>query len=132
MMNLEQRQARAVKANLLLQKIGDCGRRFFYYKGRYAKLSVRDNGRVWFRDEYTQKDIYTHSSRQWSGFNHGGTMRNLIQALRDYITGVSEHIPRGILGPWPSLYAGGDPWGYGCDMEAVRSQARYLGLTPGL
>lgn len=100
-----QKQERLEHANALLRIIGSYGRRFFWYGGsnvydektgkatfvpadRYAKFELR-RGYLYFIDEYSQKAIYLHKTgfrNNWRGFNQGGTMRSLVESIRDYIT----------------------------------------------
>lgn len=80
---------------------------------------------MWFLDDYTRKRIYTHYKGRWRGFTHGGTIKQLIESLRDYIT-RGELLPAGIFGPWPDWYCGGDLWGYDSAMETVRTKAMLL------
>lgn len=121
--------ARAAKANELLVAIAACGRRFFHHDGRVSRFDVDARGRVWFIDKYTQKRIYTHYRYEWHGFSEGGTLRVLIENLRDFIrTGQAPDLG---LGPWPAWVCGGDLWGYGEDMQKVQGAAACLGLfTP--
>lgn len=129
---------RAELCNALLITIGDCGRRFFWHNPRaygdkvspprYAFFSV-DRGRVYFTDDYSQKRIYTHWTRdEWRGFSHGGTLRDLVIALRDFIR-TGEPIKPGYLGPWPAYICDGDLWGYGADMAKVRQAAVEHGVV---
>ncbi|MBF4990657.1 hypothetical protein [Methylophilus sp. QUAN] len=89
-------------ANKLIQIIGSHGRCFFYSqsKQRFARLELR-NGRVYFIDDYTEKAIYTHNTGfgcgRWSGFSHGGTLKGLVEWLRDYVT-KGQLLPRAVIG----------------------------------
>lgn len=90
---LEKKQLRAVHANTLILSIASYGRKFFRHEDTVAKLFVQPSGRVFILDEYTRKLIYTHYKGHWDGFNNGGTLRNLVCMLRDYImTGERIHI----------------------------------------
>lgn len=118
---------RAEIANQLVSAISACGRRFFAHDDRTARFEVDPRGRVWFIDAYSQRRIYTHYRYEWRGFTNGGTLRELIERLRDYIrTGERQRLN---LGPWPQCYCDGDLWGYGDDMHTVRSAAARLGLV---
>lgn len=118
---------RCDRANQLIRRISELGHRTFHYQGVTARLEVDSRGRVWFHDEYSKKRIYTAYRYRWRGFNHGGTMRALIDALCDYIkTGrpICGH-----LGPWSDWLYGGDLWGYGIEnMENIRAYATELGI----
>lgn len=120
--------SRANIANELLRVIAACGRQFFSHDGRVACFDVDGRGHVWFVDAYSQKRIYTHYRYNWRGFTNGGTLRALVENLRDYIrTGEPPSLG---LGPWPAELCGGDLWGYGTDMQRVRTAAVALGLAP--
>lgn len=122
------KQQRADNANRLVEVIASCGRRFFRHDDAIAGFGLDHRDRIWFTDAYTKRRIYTHYKYEWRGFSNGGTMRRLIEQLRDYIsTGEPQRLA---LGPWPSWYCDGDLWGYGDDMEAVRAAARDYGILP--
>jgi hypothetical protein len=121
------KEQRLEAANALLEVIGDCGRGFFKCEGKRARLSLDESGRVWLKDDYTGKDINTLKFGDWIGFSHGGTLKGLIESLRDFIvTGVQLNHRN--LGPWPQWLCDGDLWGYGKDMETVREAARQLSI----
>jgi hypothetical protein len=79
------KEERLSRANEMLEAIASCGRRFFHYEERVSRFSVDARGRIWLTDKYTQKVIYTHYSGSWRGFSDGGTLRALIERLRDFI-----------------------------------------------
>ena len=84
------KQARLQHANDLIKIIGSHGRRFFYNKERdvFARLELR-NGRLWWIDDYRGAEVYilnTGFRRHWRGFSHGGTLRALVEDIREYIT----------------------------------------------
>lgn len=114
----DDRQRRVNVSNQFLAAIAGCGRRFFLYDDRVSRFELDERGRVWFIDGYLGARIYTHHWR-WRGFSHGGTLLSLCKALREYIMG-RRSIPLDHIGPWPSWYSDGDPWGYGDDMSLVR------------
>lgn len=108
---------RIADVNYLILQISMFGRRFFYSKrfNRVAKFEVTMDGRLWFRDDYTDKRIYVAYKGHWRGFSHGGTLRRLVDDMAKYI-GTGELIPAGHFGPWPDYIGGdGDLWGYGLD-----------------
>lgn len=78
-----------------------------------------------FRD---MERVYAHRPGRWKKFTGGGTLKNLCEALRDYVTKDKRLNPY-IFGPWREWVAGGDLWGYGKDMEIVRATAKVLGVT---
>lgn len=119
---------RVINANAFLCAIASCGRRFFLYESGVSHFELDPRGRVWFIDTYRGARIYTHHTRDaWRGFTQGGTLRDLVIALRDYIR-VGD-VSRINIGPWPGWLCGGDLWGYGADMERVPEAARALGLV---
>lgn len=122
----QDQERRLVAVNNLILCIAGHGRRFFSHGHRVSRLELDARGRVWFIDKYTGARIYTHYAGAWRGLSEGGTLRDLICALRDYVKRGTQ-IRRG-FGPWPDGYCGGDPWGYGDDMEIVRLRARDLGI----
>lgn len=125
------KRSRAARVNEAIQIISNHGRRFFYNSehDRVAHIQVDDRGTVWFVDDYTGQRINTHKapySRVWKNFSHGGTLRALVEAFRDYIL-TGEAVSLHLLGPETS-WTNGNVWGYEPSaIEAVRQQA---GLLP--
>lgn len=123
------RRQRCEQVNEAIRIIGSHGRRFFYddHRDRFAKLEVDLRGKVWIIDEYTGKRIYTHPTtwgNKWRGFNHGGTLRDLVERFRDFICEGKQLHP-GYLGP--ERFDDSNIWGYEeASMQAVRSQAGSL------
>lgn len=128
MTSLTTKRQRCDQVNQAIQTIAAHGRRFFYCQSKdtYASMEVDDNGRIWFVDDYSQKRIYTHrpSYARWRGFNHGGTLRRLVELFRDYIrTGKQLH--PGYLGQ--ERLNDSNIWGYEPEaMAAVRAEAGAL------
>ncbi len=117
------------RANQLVAVIAAHGRRFFVHHGHVASFQLDKTGHIWFIDDYSKKRIYTHWTRdEWKGFSHGGTLRDLVISLRDYI--ASGRQLRACLGPWPKSTCDGDLWGYGDSMAEVRKAAIALGIMP--
>lgn len=129
-MNSDKSQ-RADVANQMLEAIAGCGRRFFSHSGNTSRFEVDGRGRIWFIDGYKGRRIYTHYKYNWRGFTEGGTLRTLVERLRDFIRDGSK-LPATIFGPWPEWVCGGDLWAYGADMAKVREAAQRLGITPTL
>lgn len=133
---LAERETRCAQANEFLHVVASCGRKFFASSDgkRVDRLEVDHRGRVWFLNECRarpREPVYTHHRGRWRHFSHGGTLKRLVEALRDFVTKGAK-LPLGILGPWPDWICGnGDLWGYGADMEKVRQAAADLGLTRG-
>jgi hypothetical protein len=120
---------RLVIANKFIKIISRHGRRFFYSKTtRYTAQFEIDwkTGHIYFRDSYNMKKIYTHYRGRWLQFSQGGTMRNLVIDLSEYIQG-KRSLPLHHLGPWNTEYiSDGDLWGYGNSMEDVRKECAKL------
>jgi len=73
-------------ANQFIRAMGETGRCFFYSDDNgFASLDIDERGRVWFTDDYSQKRIYTHYNGRWKGFTGGGTLKTLVECLRDFI-----------------------------------------------
>ncbi len=124
------KQQRLEHANELIQVIAQHGRRFFYNVTRNAtaRFELDHRGRVWFIDDYSGTRIYTHRSgfqSNWRGFSHGGTLRDLVERMRDYIV-TGQPLSPHWLGPERS-FSNGNIWGYEPDaMEAVRREGAAL------
>ena len=123
------KRKRCEQVNQAIRIIADHGRRFFYSQtvNRYASMEVDHRGKVWLVDDYTGKRVFTHETvwgGRWRGFSHGGTLRSLVEAFRDYIcTGKQLH--PGYLGP--ERFDDSNIWGYDeAGMKAVREQAGAL------
>ena len=127
----ENREQRLRNANALLVVIAYHGRHFFLHAGKVSYLEIAENGRVWFHDSYSQRKVYTHTNGRWRGFTEGGTLRSLVQELKDYVV-HGRTLSTRKLGPWPAWICEGDLWGYGEEMRTVRQVAQALGmLKPG-
>lgn len=122
------KQQRCEQVNAVIQIIGAYGRRFFYNAqfDRYAHCEVDARGRVWFFDDFTNARIYTHRGgfgNKWRGFSHGGTLRDLVERFRDYITKGTQ-LPQGILGLDRIRLTDGNVWGYEQQaLQRVRTEA---------
>lgn len=115
----EDKIQRLAHANDVILSIASNGRRFFYspIHDRVARLEITKCGRVWLHDEHSGKRVYIYRSGRWPGFTHGGTMRSLIEAIRDYVRS-GRPVQRGHFGPWRD---GFELWGYApTAMQAVR------------
>jgi hypothetical protein len=119
------KQDRIKIANELIEVIAAHGRRFFHCDGRVSRLELDHRGRIWFVDSWEGARVYTHSTGRWRKFHNGGTLRRLIEALRDFVMG-RDRFPLVHLGPWPGYICDGDPWGYGDEMTAVREKAKAI------
>lgn len=120
------REQRVEHANELIRLIGSYGRRFFWSAEhqRFAHIELDARGRVWFIDDHTGMRVFTHCANgRWKGFTHGGTLRSLVDDMRDYITFCTP-VPRWKI----AIKQMGDPtqdvWGYGLEAaEALRAEA---------
>lgn len=85
------REQRLIVANEFIKTIATCGRRFFSNKGYttihpHSFLELHKGRYVFFHDYYSGKRIYTHGEyRRWRGFTEGGTLKQLVMALRDFV-----------------------------------------------
>lgn len=97
-------------ANQILVGIASVGRNFFSHKGKISWFEVDAHGKIWFIDSYKENRTYTHYKGRWCKFSQGGTMRNIVEILRDYISHGEPVTPRIVV---PAQYTYGDVWGYG-------------------
>ena len=117
-------------ANELIRLIASCGREFFRNGETVAHMEIDKHGKIWFVDDYTRRRIYTHYSGRWRGFSHGGTMRDLIKELRDYISKGKTLNPR-IIASKGFYEDGSNIWGYEpSEAEALRKAAWKLPMFP--
>lgn len=128
-----QRQLRLQRANAIIVTISNCGRHFFRQSidGRVSKFEIAENGRLYFRDKYSDHRLpCSHTKgRAWQQhFTEGGTLKSLIEAIANYIK-TGETISLFFFGPWAATTCNGDLWGYGDDMELVREHAKRLGIV---
>ena len=122
------KQQRLESANKFIATIAGCGRKFFEHDGFVATLELSPTGRVFFIDHYTKKRIYTHRRYcRWDGFTSGGTMKMIIECLRDFIT-KGKTMKASCF--QPDMGNGfGNPWGYGDDILKVRDAGIRLGIA---
>ena len=130
---------RLTTANKAIEIIAKYGRHFFSLQGdrpntpepNRVSFFERRNGRLWFVDKWTQKATYVAYRRgRWKHFSDGGTLRDLICNMADWINGKKERFPIDSLGPFPSWCCDGDLWGYGKDMAKVRHEIIDLLVQP--
>lgn len=119
-------------ANELIQVISRHGRRFFYNRetGSIGQLELDGRGRVWWIDDYRGARVYTGKvmgyPHEWRGFSHGGTLRSLVEAMRDYVL-HGKLIHPDHIAPCRMNPQNGDIWGYGFEAAAaVRCEASWL------
>ncbi|MEC6833013.1 hypothetical protein VXS06_14695 [Photobacterium toruni] len=110
----EEKIERAEHCNDLIKEIASYGRKFFYCQSnnKTAELLVSSlGGRVYFLDHKSSQLIYTHSSRTWNGFTHGGTLRALVESMRDYIM-KGHHLNIDLICCKRIREEDGNIWGY--------------------
>jgi hypothetical protein len=115
--------------NAMIRVIGSYGRHFLSENSDrqtliadpfFAYFVVDGRNELWYVDRYTRKPILVRH-RDWHGFSDGGTLHSLVRHFAHYIEG-GANIVMGAFGPWPEWRCGGDPWGYGDDMQRVRDE----------
>jgi hypothetical protein len=112
-------------ANQFIKIISNYGRHFFKHKEDISYFKFDSNNRIRFVDSYTRVEVFIAYKGDWKGFTHGGTLRDLVIALKEYIYG-DKPLPLKHLGPWPDYICDGDLWGYGEDMIIVREECSKL------
>lgn len=134
-MSATTKHLRLAVANQAIEIIASHGRKFFSLaaegravaENRISRFELHDNGRLWFIDKWSQRPIYVMYRRgRWRHFSEGGTLRDLICALADWIVGRKETLPMHYFGPWPKWVCDGDLWGYGDEMQIVRAKISEL------
>lgn len=78
---------RVETANRVIAAIAAQGRRLFYSAetNNTARFKIGNQGQILLIDDFTGWEVYVASQGDWTGFNHGDTAREIIEALRDYI-----------------------------------------------
>lgn len=88
-------------------------------------MEVDVRGKVWFIDDFSGKRVFTHETvwgGRWRGFTHGGTLKDVVKAFRDYIY-IGEPMHPGYLGP--ERFNDSNIWGYDeAGMKAARADRR--------
>lgn len=118
------RLLRCEYANRLIEVFSSYGRVFFYSHkhDRVARLSF--NQRVYLHDE-SGALIEVKASSKWKGFSHGGTLRDLVLQMRNYVM-RGERIDPAYLGI-DCQVGEGNIWGYSPDqMRLCREAAQQL------
>lgn len=98
-MDVKSKQARLDAANSIIAEIAGCGRKFFLHDGEISRIEVDERGRLWFVDSYKGYRTYLHYTGKWRKFQHGGTLKSLIESLRDFVM-LGKTLPFGTFGPW--------------------------------
>ena len=110
--------ARLEHANAAILEISKYGRRFFHHEGRVSRFTLAASGHLFYIDKYRGSRLHVDHLGSWK-FSDGGTLRALVEDLRDYIR-TGQPINSWCLGPWPKWICRGDMWGYGADMQKLR------------
>lgn len=113
------------QCNELIRLIASTGRKFFSDKNGYVStLELGKRGRVLFVDYYTRRRIDTHAQK-WTGFTSGGTLRDLVERMRNYVK-KGEKLPLSVIGCFYRA-DGSNVWGYPADeLEALRIEVAKL------
>lgn len=118
------RLERVMHANALIKVISDHGRRFFWSESgqRLASIEMDARGKLWWIDDYRGSRVcmerFGRYEHNWRGFSHGGTLKQLAQAMRNYIK-TGETISIG--------YIAASYWGYS-DQAAADCKANAAAL----
>jgi len=121
----ESKKLRADHANDLIKAISSHGRMFFRVNDTVARIEVDDCGKVWFFDAWSGERVYTHYHGHWRNFSCGGTLKNLVCMMRDYIS-IGKKIPISVIAP-KGICCGSDIWGYGADAKkALREDVKLM------
>lgn len=125
---------RVKHANALIHIISEHGRRFFWNEKdrRVASIGIDHRGKLWWTDDYRGTRVciekiggYEH---RWHGFSHGGTLKQLVQMMREYIK-TGERISIGHICPGRWEPDNGNIWGYSPEAaQACRAAASQLDI----
>lgn len=112
------------QCNELIRLIANTGRKFFADETGYiSTLELGKRGRVLFVDYYSRRRVDTHT-HEWRGFTSGGTLRCLVERMRDYVK-KGEKLPLWVIGNRRA--DGTNVWGYPeAELEALRIEVAKL------
>ena len=86
------KQERLEVINKLIKYMSENGRRFFWTKDTAKEDGVESvaymklkNGRLYFVDNNTLKEVPMTARSNWAGFSHGGTLRALVTDFAEFI-----------------------------------------------
>lgn len=118
------RLLRCEYANRLIEVISSYGRSFFYSRRRDSVARLSFDKRVYLHDE-GGATIEVKASSKWKGFSHGGTLRDLVLQMRNYVQ-RGERIDPAYLGIDRQI-GEGNIWGYPPEqMRLCREAAQQL------
>lgn len=133
------KEYRMKQANELIRMIANRGRRFFDYTtvkrmdneallGSVSHFIIKNN-RVYFKDGYTQKEMFTYNHLYMKEFTPGGTLEALVLDLSEFIrTGQPTNGNNGYNG----IFCHHENWGYSIEeMEEIRAYAKEIGFAKG-
>lgn len=129
MNRLQQKVERLEQVNALVTVISTYGRRFFYNatNDRIAQMVIGKGGHLYWVDDYTRKPIYIAREDHWRYFSHGGTLRDLVKRLAQYVRD-GKPLPLDWIGPKRNS-DGSNIWGYAAEeMEKCRAAALGTGV----
>jgi len=76
---------RIEQMNKIMACIGSLGREFFH-KDTQAYFYIADSGRLHMKDSYCKEPIKSFPEyKRWRNFSNGGTMKNFVLDMVDYI-----------------------------------------------
>lgn len=121
-------QVRCFYANQLLEVIASHGRRFFYCPKTERVARLVYDTKVHLIDAKTGTKIVLRNNGSWTGFSHGGSLRELVTMMRDYVT-KGTRIGMHFIG-MERTFGDGNIWGYPADaLQACREAASLLPIT---
>jgi len=97
-------------ANQLIEVISNHGRCVFH-SHKYDRIAQMGyDGSVFLIDEKSGKRVELRNNGSWEGFGHGGTMRDLVTQMRDFVM-KGRRIDRAFIG-LERANGDGNVWGY--------------------
>ncbi len=120
---------RLAQANALIKVISSHGRRFFYSvaRDRTAEMIITPRGAIAIIDDYSGKVIRIDDDR-WSGWSHGGTLRDLVRKIAHFIK-TGDPLDVYWIGPTRES-DGSNIWGYEAgEMARCRAAAVATGAV---
>lgn len=119
------KQVRCFYANQLIEIISQHGRCFFYSSTHDRVARMVYDGSCYLIDERSGNKVVLRTNGSWEGFGHGGTLRDLVTMIRDYVM-KGTRIGMYFIGMERNS-GKGNIWGYPEDqLEACRNAAREL------
>lgn len=115
------RLLRCEYANRLIQVISSYGRCLFYSKKNDQVAYLSYDHRVYLHDEGTGQRIEVRAGCPWPGFSHNGTIRDLVEQLRNYVMRAQRLDP--VYIGIDKLHGPGNVWGYPDDQIRLCRQA---------